>query len=874
MAIELDCCSCGAHLDVDEIGDSTVVVCSSCGKRQVIPSLDNESRLKSFNRATSFRKKGQFDEAQRIYETMASQFPEDFEVRWGLCLCRYGVEYIQDIDEKMIPICHRNLYESILTDEDYLFAISHCDGVSKEVMENDAKYIDQVQKRYQAIAKTEKPYDVFISYKETDSFTKERTPDSLIAEEIYDSLVKEGYNVFFSKITLEGCLGQEYEPNIEYALVTSKVMLLVSTSIENIESVWVKSEWQRYLKLMLKNRGNKTLIPCYANFDPYDLPSEIASFQAQDLTKVGAIKDIVRGVNKLIAPQVDKTQEALSSILATLKGGAGGGATTNSTASNFLRRAEIHISRNEIEEAKDALNNCLNADPENAKAYLLYALIQFNNYGKLEELDDFKNKKPDIKALYAKRVGYAKDRRLFNRDLAEGETPEEGVPDVTDYLRIVADKDILSGEINVIEGRRGFINTLTITPEELKEFVNYPTIETLKDFKTALEFADDNLMAEINAHLDVFNQNKEQFYQEVTDEFNEYVKKRKEIVEQYYKDTAFMQAKNQSFPNRLYALLALGTYRGAHEVALREANNYVETNFKDYHAFEVIEKCFPGEESYPLKAKINEKIIAYKDKLLCEIKDCQKSAIANCKPSFDFDQEASINHRVDELAKDIKGFNATCSKNRDPKIQDFPSELNTALANCQNAIDKEYKYGSDLAARRSPMSKATVIVSMVGAILAGLICALLAFNALNRGTMPYNNIYLPILFIAVPIGVMGATLGLMKKPWADDGIVRTIVAVVAPFGGAALGAFALSQPIMYTGITTLVASLFTNTFVFRLTIILLCAVPAVIMLLVELIRHKFRPLRPGYYVSQLFLLVYCAGIAVALLMLMQIFLGM
>ena len=55
--------------------------------------------------------------------------------------------------------------------------------------------------------------DVFICYKETDT-NGERTEDSVLAEEIYNALTSKGYKVFFSKISLENKLGNDYEPII------------------------------------------------------------------------------------------------------------------------------------------------------------------------------------------------------------------------------------------------------------------------------------------------------------------------------------------------------------------------------------------------------------------------------------------------------------------------------------------------------------------------------------------------------------------------------------------------------------------------------------------------------------------------------------
>ena len=82
---------------------------------------------------------------------------------------------------------------------------------------------------------------MFICYKETDD-SGSRTKDSTLAQDIYYQLTNEGYKVFFSRITLEDKLGQQYEPYIFAALNSAKVMLVIGTKAEYFNAVWVKNE--------------------------------------------------------------------------------------------------------------------------------------------------------------------------------------------------------------------------------------------------------------------------------------------------------------------------------------------------------------------------------------------------------------------------------------------------------------------------------------------------------------------------------------------------------------------------------------------------------------------------------------------------------
>ena len=61
-----------------------------------------------------------------------------------------------------------------------------------------------------------------------------------------------------------------------------------------------KNEWSRFLKTHEKViKKSKVLIPAYKEMDPYDLPDEFSHLQAQDMSKLGFMQDIIRGIKKI-----------------------------------------------------------------------------------------------------------------------------------------------------------------------------------------------------------------------------------------------------------------------------------------------------------------------------------------------------------------------------------------------------------------------------------------------------------------------------------------------------------------------------------------------------------------------------------------------
>ena len=137
MAI-FKCKICGGDLNIQE--GATICVCEYCETKQTIPALDNEKKLNLFNRANRLRLNSEFDKAASIYESIIAEFPEEAEGYWGLVLCNYGIEYVEDpASKKRIPTCHRTSYESVTTNADYLAAMDNADDEQKEVYSKEAK---------------------------------------------------------------------------------------------------------------------------------------------------------------------------------------------------------------------------------------------------------------------------------------------------------------------------------------------------------------------------------------------------------------------------------------------------------------------------------------------------------------------------------------------------------------------------------------------------------------------------------------------------------------------------------------------------------------------------------------------------------------
>ena len=354
MAV-IKCKMCGGDLALTP--DSTVAECEYCGTRQTVPTADSEKKLTLFARANRLRLACEFDKAAGVYENIVSEFPTEAEAYWGLVLCRYGIEYVDDpATGKKVPTCHRSSFDSVLEDSDFEQACENADAVARRVYRDEAKAIEDIRRGILEVSGKEPPYDIFICYKETDE-NGARTVDSVLAQDVYDALTEKGYRVFFSRITLEDKLGTEYEPYIFAALNSAKLMLVFGTDYEYFNAVWVKNEWSRFLKLMAQDK-NKHLIPCYKNVDAYDMPKEFQKLQGQDMGKVGAVQDLLRGIDKLLG----KGAVAQAAVSASTPGGP--------TVESLLRRAQLFLEDGNWKSANEYFDKVLDINPECAEAYV------------------------------------------------------------------------------------------------------------------------------------------------------------------------------------------------------------------------------------------------------------------------------------------------------------------------------------------------------------------------------------------------------------------------------------------------------------------------------------------------------------------------
>lgn len=155
-------------------------------------------------------------------------------------------------------------------------------------------------------------YEIFISYKYSDG-QGNRTPDFAIAQELYKALTDCGYKVFFSSNTLEQIGSSRYKADIDAALDTAKVMIVVLSKAEYALSQWVQYEWDSFYNDYLSGvRKEANLFTLTADLNIHELPRTLRNVQSFD--HKDGISHVCEYVKNVLPIQADKAKRAVSAV--------------------------------------------------------------------------------------------------------------------------------------------------------------------------------------------------------------------------------------------------------------------------------------------------------------------------------------------------------------------------------------------------------------------------------------------------------------------------------------------------------------------------------------------------------------------------------
>lgn len=406
------CKTCGG--DLHRVGNH--YICQSCGNKWAIDEADDVHVVDRANAWAALRD-GNFDHAAELFEIIHEKEPKDHEAYWGLALAVAGIMYVIDYAEhKKVPTCNNISEDSFLNSKNVKKAIELAPLEIAGGYRQQAEHIERIRTEWLQKARKEPPYDIFISYKDSDrEHGIDRTQDSVDAQDLYNMLTAEGYKVFFSRISLRDKVSEHYEPYIYNAIKTARVMIVFGERAEYFNSTWIKNEWSRFKKRVEdgEKHPNSLIVVC-KNMNPGDLPVALRSRQCLNAGDITFGNDLLRHIDKVSS--ASKGSEHLEKIKV-----AGGqiGKKASTIAQNSINKREIgqegtktsisekqslvlvetYIKEKQWDEADSLLENVLFENPSFAEAIWCKLLITHkvqSNTVLMRVLDRFKLEDYDL----------------------------------------------------------------------------------------------------------------------------------------------------------------------------------------------------------------------------------------------------------------------------------------------------------------------------------------------------------------------------------------------------------------------------------------------------------------------------------------------
>ena len=115
--IVVSCSCCGRQMVFPS--ECVLLECPACGTRNARPRSTG-AELNILKRAVDQRLACDFHNAEKSYQHVLLEYPDEHEALWGLLLCHYGVEYVEDAKTgKSLPTCHFAQRKPMQEDPDF-----------------------------------------------------------------------------------------------------------------------------------------------------------------------------------------------------------------------------------------------------------------------------------------------------------------------------------------------------------------------------------------------------------------------------------------------------------------------------------------------------------------------------------------------------------------------------------------------------------------------------------------------------------------------------------------------------------------------------------------------------------------------------------
>lgn len=305
--------------------------CIKCGdvmKTEAVSNLDQTAAEHAYQGWNYFAVQD-FDAAATSFRKAAELSGGWPEYLWAALLAEYGIKYCETErgeggERYTVNFWKRDHSEKLLAENAEFETV--CNAAASEAIEDlryyrkEAQDVDRGLEQIRRIATDteEKEYDIFISFKDLDA-KGEHTLERKLCDGLYQELTEMGYKVFYSPRAMYGKLVTDYEGYIHMALSTSMLMVLVTSSPENVESPWVKSEWRRFLRW--NNGEDYRLLTCtVGDMRVEEYPKELKRVQHElrarkdQLNEIAILKwfsSAIQGRYRELMRKQEKTEKSI-----------------------------------------------------------------------------------------------------------------------------------------------------------------------------------------------------------------------------------------------------------------------------------------------------------------------------------------------------------------------------------------------------------------------------------------------------------------------------------------------------------------------------------------------------------------------------------
>ena len=121
----------------------------------------------------------------------------------------------------------------------------------------------------------------------------ELTKDYLIAKKLYIALTEANIDAFFSDVSLLNAARADYKKKIDDELDEASILVVVATSAQNVNSNWVRYEWDSFYNDILSEKKKGELLSLIADTQIRDLPRTLRQTQAYEYADDGIQKTVI-----------------------------------------------------------------------------------------------------------------------------------------------------------------------------------------------------------------------------------------------------------------------------------------------------------------------------------------------------------------------------------------------------------------------------------------------------------------------------------------------------------------------------------------------------------------------------------------------------